>query len=487
MLQLDNCVTTSHLDILSTRIHWFIQMRWIFITILLLFCCVAGLFYPVIDVEKFLALGFFLVALNVVYLVIDKRTKKRYSSSTQIYVFIGTQFVFDYIVLSLFLYYSGGVANPLIYIFLFNVIISCLLLPNALVLAITFSSIVFFLALAFMSQFGIIPYYPFPLVWQGIIIPKPSNVLFLIEAGCFVLVIAVMLYFVANITALLRKREELLRGTINELKMMEDVRMKTMMHVAHDLKAPLAAAQSSIKSVADGFVGPISEKVRSILFNAYRRCHNMTAMVKDMFDLIRFDEQIMRGELIAERFSLGALMDNVKEQFDSPYHGKSIQWDIKIDGTIEINANVGQIGALLSQLVSNAIKYSGDPVNISISAEKSGDDLILVVNDDGVGISVEERERVLDEFYRTVKAKKMEKDGVGLGLAIVQKIVKFYNGKISIDDGPEKKGTTFTILLSNVMDVRGPQAFVGTDLERAARRRFFEPCEESPKEIENKW
>ena len=262
--------------------------------------------------------------------------------------------------------------------------------------------------------------------------------------------------------------------------------MKTMMHVAHDLQAPLTASQSSIKSILGEYAGPVSKNVLSMLEIAYRRINNATNMVKDMFNLIKFDEQMKRGEIKKEKLQLKSLVEEAIEIFGVEFEGKQVNWQLDIDKDIAIYADAKQFKELFSSLFLNALLYSEDPVDVTIKSFMKSGVLRVQVKDNGIGISPENREKVFDDFFRTLEAKRMARDRVGLGLSVVKKIIAFYGGRIEIEEGLSGRGTGFTISLPGITDEKSSLTEAPQPV-RAAGRRFFTPSEEPPSAIDIKW
>ena len=104
---------------------------------------------------------------------------------------------------------------------------------------------------------------------------------------------------------------------------------------------------------------------------------------------------------------------------------------------------------LLSNLISNAIKYNHPGGLVNVNVYKNEDDLFIEVSDTGIGIPQEDQNRVFERFYRVDKGRSRMKGGTGLGLAIVKHIVSFNKGKLTLTSTPEV-GTTITIRFPNI-------------------------------------
>lgn len=478
--------TPVRLEVLLKRIHWFILLRWMFAAGLFIAVPVAKHFFREVEITRFLVPGVILVLFNLAYAIVERKTRSHPLSAHKAYIFSSIQLVCDYLILTLLLYFSGDVSNPFIYTFTFHIILSCLLLPNILAIWLTIGSISLFLMVAILSQFDVIPYFPFPFTDKPFLMQRFDTVDFGIHVGAFIFIVMSILYFATTITKMLSKKEERLRKAHHDLKTLGNIRMKTMMHLAHDLKAPLAAVRSSLRSVIDGYTGPLTEKSVEILQIADRRSENAARMMRDMFDLIKFDEQIKRGELLQEEISFSELVSNIITSFGEKYNGRQVKWLLDIEKDVNICANMRQIDALIMNLLSNALKYSGNPAKVQVVVEVTGTTLIFKVGDNGIGIPLEDRGKIFDEFYRSKEAKRYERDGVGLGTTIIKKIVDFYGGTIDIEGGLDGTGTTFIVRIPEIVGKK-PAPYCKLEDRDTSDKRFFTPTEESANVIDKKW
>ena len=103
-----------------------------------------------------------------------------------------------------------------------------------------------------------------------------------------------------------------------------------------------------------------------------------------------------------------------------------------------------KIHQLLNNLIVNAIKYNKDNGFVNINCFEDDKYINLTVKDSGIGIPVEDRNRIFERFYRVEKGRSKETGGTGLGLSIVKHIVKYYNGKIKVKS-KEGFGSEFII------------------------------------------
>jgi signal transduction histidine kinase len=109
-------------------------------------------------------------------------------------------------------------------------------------------------------------------------------------------------------------------------------------------------------------------------------------------------------------------------------------------------AGADQLKSVWSNLIGNAIKYTPVGGRVQVSLSHGGDQLVGQVRDTGIGISAEAQARLFTEFFRAENAKAFSRQGTGLGLTIVKRIVEDAGGRIWVESEPGK-GTTFTFTL----------------------------------------
>ena len=106
----------------------------------------------------------------------------------------------------------------------------------------------------------------------------------------------------------------------------------------------------------------------------------------------------------------------------------------------------GKLRQILSNLLSNAIKFTPEGGRVSLRAEPSGNDVLLIVADTGVGIAPEDQEAVFDKFRQAANPMTREHDGTGLGLSIVRELAKLLGGDVTLKS-ELGRGSTFTVRL----------------------------------------
>ena len=133
------------------------------------------------------------------------------------------------------------------------------------------------------------------------------------------------------------------------------------------------------------------------------------------------------------------LSDLLKEN-----HQKEIQIKIKTEGSMEVTSDRSIYKHILQNLISNAVKYSKDHTKIGIQLRNDGNFIYFTVKDQGIGIPLDEQDRILEFMYRASNSEMA--NGSGLGLALVKQCVETLHGTISMQS-KQNEGTTFNVIL----------------------------------------
>jgi signal transduction histidine kinase len=252
--------------------------------------------------------------------------------------------------------------------------------------------------------------------------------------------------FTAQRSVLLDMEREVAR-----LKRVPKAELLPMMQLAHELRSPLAAVQSSLEMVLQGYTRSDPALHDEMLSIAQQRAIAMLERVNDFLRLgaVRYAEierrphpvrivEVMRE--LAPEMSVRARWVAVDLRLDIP------------DALPAISATNEDIEHLLSNLINNAIKYTDPGGRVTVSMWEQNGNVVGAVEDTGVGIAAEEIPRIFEEFYRT-EAAKSRTQGTGLGLSIVQRVLDLYGGGIHVVSEPGK-GSTFTFSFPAIGEVK---------------------------------
>lgn len=231
---------------------------------------------------------------------------------------------------------------------------------------------------------------------------------------------------------------------IDELKKLETFRKEFVADVSHELKTPIFAAQGFVHTLLDGAVNDKNVRVK-FLRKAAKSLDGLDALVQDLLTL----SQIETGDIKMkfDNIDLYNLCIEVMDQFEQ--RGKSRGVDVKIEkpeGPIFAYADWLRISQVMTNLISNAIKYNRENGTVNIRFEVGKKYVTIFVTDTGEGIPASHLNRIFERFYRVEKSRSREKGGTGLGLAIVKHILEGHNSKAEVSS-EQGKGSTFSFKL----------------------------------------
>jgi heavy metal sensor kinase len=211
--------------------------------------------------------------------------------------------------------------------------------------------------------------------------------------------------------------------------------------VSHELRTPLTAIRGQLEVAL--FTAETPEQYRDAIVNSLEDVEKLSNIVRALLLL----SQAESGQLALQRgpLDLGEAARDVVEQFQIPAEEKQVQLTAALAEDLLIHADRTQIERLISNLVSNAIKYTpaGGTVQVRVSAEPDGS-AQLTVEDTGMGIPAENLPHIFDRFYRVRNASAIP--GLGLGLSFVAWIVEAHGGRIDVAS-TVGQGTRFTVTL----------------------------------------
>lgn len=231
---------------------------------------------------------------------------------------------------------------------------------------------------------------------------------------------------------------------IEDLKRLEAFRREFLADVSHELKTPVFAAQGFVHTLLDAAVD--DKKIRKkFLKKAARSLDNLDALIQDLLTL----SQIETGEIKMhfEHFNIISLAEDVIDQLENKAEKKGlvIKFNADYSQPIFVHADANRIYRVITNLVSNAIKYTEEG-EILIGFEVKSEKVQVFVKDTGVGIPPEHLSRIFERFFRVEKSRSKEMGGTGLGLAIVKHILEAHNTKVSVLS-TVGKGSTFSFNL----------------------------------------
>lgn len=231
---------------------------------------------------------------------------------------------------------------------------------------------------------------------------------------------------------------------IERLKKLEVYRKEFLGNVSHELKTPIFNIQGYVLTLLDGGLEDPSIN-RNYLERAEKSIDRMITIVDDLEAI----SQLETGELQIEpeRFDIYTLAKDVADAQEMKATAKGIILTLPEDSKqIFVFADRFRIRQVLVNLIVNSVKYGKEYGETKIRFYDVGDNIMVEIADNGIGIEKEHLPRLFERFYRVDKSRSREQGGTGLGLAIVKHIIEAHNQSINVMS-TEGAGTVFSFSL----------------------------------------
>lgn len=345
------------------------------------------------------------------------------------------QMVLDLIMLTVLVYYTGGIDSPLYLFYIFHMIIGSLILPGYLIYSICIVVIIVYGIIIFSQQLNLSHNHAIhSLYLNGVEQHTWSYVTVIFSIFAVMMLISVLL---ANkIAKQLYLREQELYESLKKLEEQETEKQNYIIGIVHELKSPIVAVQSLLDLIVNNYLGPVSDPVREKLGRARKRTEDSLTMINNILRISRLKLLKMTS---SEDINIKEIIDSVIEKAVDIIQNKKILYSF-IDERNNLRSIKGDrvlLELALSNIVSNSIKYTPKTGKLLIKLVDDEEYLIIKICDNGVGIPKNELEKVKGQFYRASNIKNKDYDGTGMGLSLVSEIVLKMNGTIELQSPSE--------------------------------------------------
>lgn len=220
--------------------------------------------------------------------------------------------------------------------------------------------------------------------------------------------------------------------------------------VAHELRVPMTSIKGYTDLMNAGLAGPLSDQQKQFLEVIRRNLTRMSSLISDLSDINHIESGRMKFDL--KSFDLREVMADVADSLRERIGNRKQTLHIEIEDELPlIFADASRITQVISNLMSNANKYTPDGGEIVVRAWPNGRSAFVSVQDNGLGISEEDQQKLFTQFFRAEDSKVREQSGWGLGLSIVRRMVEAQDGEITFESKLGAGSTfTFTIPLAKM-------------------------------------
>ncbi len=232
---------------------------------------------------------------------------------------------------------------------------------------------------------------------------------------------------------------------VTQFKELDKLKSDFMAAVSHEFRTPLTSINMGVDILRQKLVGPLTAAQEELLTASKQDCDRLTKLVRELLQLSKLESGKieMREDLVAVR----QVIEGSLQAYQLPFKEKGVELRINIDPDLPmLTGDEQQFSWVISNLVNNALRYTGSGGFVEVDAAAEGDHLRLRVRDTGRGIPAEYIDKIFDKFVQVKHSLNSTPGSVGLGLAIAKEIVEMYGGKIWVESQVDK-GTTFSIQL----------------------------------------
>lgn len=217
-----------------------------------------------------------------------------------------------------------------------------------------------------------------------------------------------------------------------------------LLSVTHELKSPIASTKLQLQTLQKHELN--REKQKEILANAIKDTDRLNNLVENMLLAAKIENNVYL--LHKENYNLSEYITEGMNQTIQSFQYKQ-KVELNIEPNIYMDIDRTNFPSIILNLFENAVKYSPDDSTIVVSLKKQNQKIILSVADQGIGISDKEKETIFQRFYRSGNEETRKTKGTGLGLYIVDYLVKQHNGTITVKNNTPK-GSIFEVVFNIV-------------------------------------
>ncbi|MGM0442368.1 MAG: ATP-binding protein [Elusimicrobiota bacterium] len=238
-----------------------------------------------------------------------------------------------------------------------------------------------------------------------------------------------------------------------ELKKVDKLKSEFLASMSHELRTPINAIIGFTSLMEEGTYGDISDKQQKTLEKIMTNTEHLLDLINDILDL----SKIEAGKLTLnfEKFKVNRLLKEIQESMKPIAEKKGLKFELITPDVIECYLDYTRVRQIVTNLVSNAIKFTKQG-EVKIRTESREENFLIEVEDTGIGIKEEQQQKLFDEFIQADGSITREFGGTGLGLSISKKLVRMMEGKIELES-QWKKGSTFRVILPYEINKEGEE------------------------------
>jgi two-component system phosphate regulon sensor histidine kinase PhoR len=235
---------------------------------------------------------------------------------------------------------------------------------------------------------------------------------------------------------------------VTELRRLQRIRAEFIDNLSHELRTPLTTVRLLTERLMDELENlDVPDRVRHRVRTIDVETGHLVQMVNELLDLSRIEQAATQLHL--EDVAVGPLVEGALARLATfaDRQGVELRADLPTEPELPFVRGDGErLGQVLVNLLHNAVKFSPDGGIVTVRARRTGGEIDIAVEDQGVGISRADQARIFERFYKVDRARERGPGGTGLGLSIARHIVEAHGGRLWVES-EEGRGSTFTLAL----------------------------------------
>jgi signal transduction histidine kinase len=228
------------------------------------------------------------------------------------------------------------------------------------------------------------------------------------------------------------------------LKELDKMKSEFLSIASHQLRAPITSVRGYAANLVDGSYGKVPEGMMQPLHVIQESARLMVNSIEDYLNISRIEQGRMKYE--KSDFDLGKLARQVVEELQPVAAAKKLALTYAGAGKADVNADMGKVKQVITNLIDNAIKYTPEG-KIEVSVEAKGGKAVFMTKDTGIGVEADEIGKLFSKFTRARGANDVNTSGTGLGLYVAKQLTEGNGGTIRVESDGEGKGSRFIVEL----------------------------------------
>ncbi len=229
-----------------------------------------------------------------------------------------------------------------------------------------------------------------------------------------------------------------------KLLKLEKIRKESTSDLAHELRTPLTTIKGYLEAIEDGKI-----EVNSATINEMQEeTERMTNLIEKLNEFAEAQNKIINLKI--EKVNIKSIIEKIIKQQQKALNKKNINLELKIKKDLYLNGDQDSLFQIFNNIIENAVKYNQSDGKIIIEALKEDNNLVVYIQDSGIGISQEDLPFVFERFYRADKSRNSKNQGTGIGLAVVKELMEAHQAGIEVESN--QSGTLFKLIFPDHED-----------------------------------